>query len=685
MTDTKKNRFLAKPGWRVAGFQFGYWFCSLLFWEILLHIIVLGDFGGNFGYLIGFTASIAALLALVQSFLPKKVNYAVTLVLSIVLTVLYGSQLVYNYVFGTLYSVALMGQGGQAITSFWKETALTMWEELPSIAMLLIPVGTLLCLRKRVGKCFASVGMVCRVAMVVLLLAAHLSCLLGLRLGETGAFSDYYYYYSDAVATQQNAQRFGLLTTMRLETIGSWGSVEEEEESYYVPIVVETEPAVEESIPGETQPAEPEYNVMELDFDALSTMTEDGAILAINNYCAQLTGTQKNDYTGMLKDYNLILLCGESFSTAAIHPEVTPTLYKLASEGIIFNNYYNSFPNTTTNGEYALCMGLWPDTSRTQAASSLYASRESYLPFTLGNAFGEQLGIQAYGYHNYNGRYYGRQESHPNMGYQMKFADDGMEFTTTWPASDLEMMEQSVDDFIGQEQFHAYYMTFSGHYKYDTSINTMASRNYKQVVDLDYTAPCRAYLSCNIELDKAMAYLMQRLEEEGVADRTAIVLAGDHFPYGLTDKQYEELVGHEIDSFTKFHDTLIFWVGGLEENIVVDEYCCNVDILPTILNLWGLEYDSRLLAGTDVFSDGVHMAVNVNKSFMTDKVWFNTSNGETRYLVDESEIPQGYVDNMIRLVNTKFSISSDILNTGYYNFAFGKEAVKVTKDTWNGS
>ena len=228
-----------------------------------------------------------------------------------------------------------------------------------------------------------------------------------------------------------------------------------------------------------------------------------------------------------------------------------------------------------------------------------------------------------------------------------------------------------MDDYIGAEQFHAYYMTFSGHYKYDVNINPMASRNWDAVKDLEaYSAPTKAYLACNIELEKAMAYLMQRLENAGVADKTAIVMAGDHFPYGLTDDQYSELVGYELDHFNKYKSSLLFWVGGLEENIVVDEYCCNVDILPTILNLWGFDFDSRLLTGTDVFSDGEHMAVLTDKSFFTDKVWFNTNNGEIRYLVDESQLPEGYIDSMIQTVKTKFSISTDILNTNYYHFVF---------------
>jgi len=384
----------------------------------------------------------------------------------------------------------------------------------------------------------------------------------------------------------------------------------------------------------------------------------------------------------MLADYNLIVLCAESFATGAIYPELMPTLYKLSTEGIVFNNFYNSFPNTTTDGEYALMQGLWPDTNREKKASSLYSSRNSYLPFTLGNLFMEQRGIQSFGYHNYEGSYYGRDESHPNMGYSMKFAKDGMKFSSSWPASDLEMMEQSIDDYIGMEQFHAYYMTFSGHYKYDNS-NELVVKNWKLARDLPIKSrQARAYISCNLELEYALSYLMQRLEEAGVADKTAIVLVGDHYPYGLEDKEYSELVGYEIDSFSKYKSTLIFWVGGLEENIVVDEYCCNVDILPTILNLWGFDYDSRMLAGTDVFSDSEHVAVLVNKSFLTDKVWVNANTGEIRYLVDESEVPEGYIENMHRMINNRFTISSDILGKCYYNFIFGKDLVKVPKNAW---
>ena len=659
--DWKKIWMAAKPAF--------YWAFALMYWECLLSGAVFHSFGVRI-YALGFTLSAALLVTLVLSFL-RKGRFGAEILLTAVLTLLYGSQIVYHFIFGTLYSVAMVSQGGEAMTNFWRELLAAMGDHFPWLIALLVPLALRIFLRKGLKGELRAKGRI-----VLLALAVALFALTRAGIWQTGTemFSDEDYYRSREIATNQNVQRFGLLTTIRLELTRH---AKTEEQDYYIPEETQGENPAQE-------PAEVKYNVMDIDFDALNALTEDKKLLAINDYCSKVTGTNQNEYTGMLKDYNLIVMCAESFSPAAIDKDLTPNLYKLTQQGIIFNNYYNTFPNTTTDGEYALMQGLYPDAGRSKAVSSLYASRNSYLPFTLGNAFQSQRGVESFGYHNYRGSYYGRSESHPNMGYTMKFAGDGMTFTTNWPASDLEMMEQSVDDYIGKEPFHAYYMTFSGHYKYDIGTNEMAKRNWDQVKDLPYSSNAiKAYLSCNIEFDKAIGYLMERLEQAGVADRTAIVIAGDHFPYGLKDSEYAELIGHDIDGFSKFKSTLIFWVGGLEKNIVVDEYCCNVDVLPTILNLWGFEYDSRLLAGTDVFSDGTHAAVLVDKSFLTDKVWFNASTGEIRYQVPESEIPEGYVENMNQLIATRFSISADILNTAYYNFVFDKGKVYVNRLGWN--
>lgn len=660
------------------------WLGCVAYLEALLHVVVFHGFSLRFLYALGFSVCAGCLLGWVTGLLERRGNRRLCTAVICVLCFLYASQLTYHFVFGTMYSLSMVSLGADAITSFWREMLLSVWGHLPVLILCFAPVPAVCLLGRYAGWIFdggRGLRRLCLPAAAALLHGVLLVCLYS---GGTGPFSPYDLYHGSNTKTDHSAGSFGLLTTFRLE-LGHMLSAGEETTYYAVapePEVKTPSTSEDDAAEDEPEPVEYGYNVLDIDFDALAASTEDERLKRISDYCAQLTGTKQNRYTGMLSDYNLILLCAESFSTAALDEQLTPTLWRLAHEGFVFRNYFNTFPNSTTDGEYALCQGLLPDSSRGKTASSFYASRNSYLPMTLGNIFYEQRGIQAFGHHNYYKGYYGRYLTHPNMGYSMKFAWSGMQFTTDWPSSDLEMMEQSIPDYLGQEQFHAYYMTFSGHLAYNRAVNPMAARNYEAVQDLPCSEAGKCYLACNIELDKAMEYLLRQLEEAGVADRTAIVLAGDHFPYGLTEAEYAELLGHEADFFELYRDTLIFWVGGMEEPIQVDEYCCNVDILPTILNLWGFDYDSRLLAGTDIFSDGPHVAMLVDRSFLTDTLWFDAGKNEARWLVDESGVPESYLDGMIALVQNRFSVSTDILNAAYYNFVFGKEAVNVSREGW---
>lgn len=213
-------------------------------------------------------------------------------------------------------------------------------------------------------------------------------------------------------------------------------------------------------------------------------------------------------------------------------------------------------------------------------------------------------------------------------------------------------------------------MTFSGHYRYSFESNPMCVRNKDKVKDLDYSTAVKAYISCNLELEYALTYLVDRLEQAGKLDDTVIVLASDHYPYGLTEDEYNELAGKEVDTtFGKYKSSFICFNSAMTP-VTVDTPCCNIDILPTLLNLFGLEYDSRLVIGTDVLSTGNHMAVLYNKSFITNQVMYDAVTGKTTYLVDESKVADGYIDAMLQIVSNKMAVSTAILNSDYYRFVF---------------
>jgi hypothetical protein len=317
-------------------------------------------------------------------------------------------------------------------------------------------------------------------------------------------------------------------------------------------------------------------------------------------------------------------------------------------------------------------MGLYPDLSRNKFNASFALSAQNYVPFCVGNVFREK-GYHTMAFHNYYGDYFSRDLSHPNMGFDCYFADAGMEFTTDWPSSDLEMIEASIDDYIDSEgPFHAYYMTFSGHYQYNWH-NAMSAKNRDRVQGLDNIETVKAYIACNLELEDAMAYLLDRLEQAGKLDKTLIVLTNDHYPYGLKAKEYNDLAGEKIDThFEKYHNCFICYTASMEEPVVVDDYCCTADILPTVLNLLGVEYDSRLLAGTDVLSDAPHVALLETGSFLTKDFRYDADSGEITPHAEGTEISGEELDRWSALVNMKLDISREILNNDYYAHVFSQ-------------
>lgn len=645
-----------------------YWVLSFCFWEVLSHGAMFDEFLLAFRFAIGFAVGFGFVAALFTGFLPDRMMLTGNTILNLIMILLYGSQMVYCFIFGTPYSVSQIGMGADAITSFWREMFSAMAEHFLWLLGLFAPMIVLLLMKKwdvlRKGKISTQLSS------LILAVVAFAAVYAQVMFGGTEMFSDYYFLTSSASTTSQTAERFGIpmtfLLELRPETI--LDVQEQEDDSLFF-----TEAEFTEHIEEVEEDNAKGENMLNFDFDALSASTEKGKLKKLNEYISQRQPTSKNKYTGMLRDYNLILICAESFSPAAVHPELTPTLYKLTHEGFVFENYYNSFPNTTIDGEYALTQGLFPDASRGKANSSMLTSADHYLPYTLGNIFAEQLGIHSWGYHNNVGKYYDRNVSHPNLGYEMQFNHSGMELGDEWPTSDLEMMRQSVDDYIHEERFHAYYMTFSGHCKYDVNLNALSAKNFDAVESYSqFNTAQKCYLACHIELDKALEYLMERLEEEGKLDHTVIVMAGDHFPYGLYKDEYFDLIGEPEKTFLKYKSNLVFWVGGMEETVPVDAYCCNVDVLPTILNLWGLEYDSRMLAGTDILSDSMHVAILTNHTFLTDKAWFNPDSGKKTIVEEASDLPEDYIAIMNQLVSARFDMSTQILQNDYFRYVYGK-------------
>ena len=421
-----------------------------------------------------------------------------------------------------------------------------------------------------------------------------------------------------------------------------------------------------EDIPETIEPLP--YNMMELDFCSLIENENNKTVTDMHKYFSSISPTQQNDYTGLFEGCNLIFITAEAFSSLAIDKEITPTLYRMSREGFVFNQFYNPIWGvSTSDGEYVACTSLLPK----RGVWSFSRSSSNFLPFTMGNQL-KDCSYTTKAYHNHSYTYYDRHRSHPNMGYEFMAVGNGLEIADTWPESDLEMMEETLEQFIDKEPFHIYYMTISGHLQYNFAGNYIARKNKESVEHLPYGEAAKAYLACQKELDMAVEYLIDGLEKKGALERTVFVVTGDHYPYGLPKGGIDELAGHRVeDNFELYKSTLIIWKSGMEP-IVVDKPCSSLDILPTLSNFFGFDYDSRLLMGRDIFSKEPPLVLFNNKSWITEKACYN-SRTDTVVFNDGLEWDEEYIKSIHRMVSDKFKYSEKILDMDYYNIVFGGE------------
>ena len=490
------------------------------------------------------------------------------------------------------------------------------------------------------------------------------------------------YYMDENLELQE--ERLGLLTMLRLDIIHTlFPDTVAVPDISQIPEEVEPEPA--EPIPD---PVDRSPHVMDVDLDSLSE-SSNSKVAWLASYMNTVKPTKKNDYTGMFNGYNVVFLSLEAFSGAAISEELTPTLYKLSNECFVFNNFYTPLYYGSTNaGECQNLLGLYP---KQGSPMSLQESGRlgTNCYFSLGPQL-SKLGYHNIGFHN-GWEMYDRAETMWNLGYNdWYYLANGLKAEKTasgnykWPQRDTFMIENTLDMYVNDSvPFNAYYMTISGHTPYSWS---WVALQYKdELADYDWSSTTKAYVATVMEVDRALAALLKGLEEAGQLDRTLIVAVADHIPYTGVEI-LGELTGNYFGTSDMarncneryldtevYRNTLIMWTGSMKEKVEINKVCTQVDILPTVLNLLGLEYDSRMLPGTDMLSSDPGLVIFYSKSWRSDNGLYNSftqefTQREGLHMSDEAI--QAYVDKMNKIVECKRDMTQLILQTDFYDLVF---------------
>lgn len=621
---------------------------TIIYLEIILRISIFKNIHLSFLFTILFSISLGILIHLLTRLFNKIINLVLYTISILIICLYFTIQILYYQFFKVFFTLYSAGNGSQ-ITEFWKDIIILIQDNWIWIVLCFMPfLIFLLYLKKKLKfkrikpkRYFYHLSL----SLFIFIIGY------GLLYIPSSSLNTPLDIYKERTMDEMSVDKFGLLTALRFDIHSLIFGKEEIDIDIQPPIDVVTKPTYT------TQ-------TMPIDFNQLINETENETIKNMHYYFQNITPTKKNEYTGMFKDYNVILLTCEGFSPYAIREDVTPTLYKIANEGFQFKNFYTPiWQVSTSDGEYVAMQGLIPKSG----TWSFKDSAKNTLPFTLGKQY-EKLGYVTKAYHNHSYKYYDRHLSHPNLGYDYKGVGNGLNIKNQWPESDLEMMMQTVDEYINEDKFHTYYMTVSGHTNYTWNGNSMAAKNKDIVKDLPYSELAKGYIATQIELDRALEYLIGRLEEKGIADKTLIALSADHYPYGLPNENYNELANHSIEqNFELYENEFLIWSASMKEPIVVEKYGSSLDILPTLSNLLGLEYDSRLLMGQDLLSDSDPLVIFLNHSFITDKVMYNAKTNEAIWL-NNTEPDQEYLKQINNIVKEKFKYSELILSNDYYKY-----------------
>jgi len=309
----------------------------------------------------------------------------------------------------------------------------------------------------------------------------------------------------------------------------------------------------------------------------------------------------ENQWTGLFEGRNVVLVMLESMDYLAIYNEEnTPTIHKMMSEGINFTNYYAPLygDGATFSNEFALNTGIITPTN----GKAVYNYFDNDYKYSLPNLF-KDGGYRVNSYHENHGSFYSREKLHNSLGYEKyySFYDYGGSAYDVAFDTYLTRTPELLSDFLGEEKdapFFNFFITYSAHlpYHYGDGLTKYA---YRELVDKGELKDNSEDLNCLRAkariTDRALKELIEACPED-----TVFVCATDHYCYGLSDETKSRELGDD-ENLRQRVPFFIYSKGGGYTPTTVDKYCANTDVLPTLVNLMGLEGPEYTL-GNDILS-----------------------------------------------------------------------------------
>ena len=384
------------------------------------------------------------------------------------------------------------------------------------------------------------------------------------------------------------------------------------------------------------------------------------SIKNIDDYLLSKSTYHETKHTGEFEDCNFIYFLVESFDYISIDENLTPTLYKMWSEGYHFTNHYTPvFACCTGDSEFVSMTGIYP----LRSVCTAYEALDTNLTTSLAGLF-KQSGYSVKAFHNWGDQFYKRSKLEPAYGVDEYLDVNGLDIKriSGWQ-SDADLIESALPHFINEDKFFSFFITSSMHWPYDSS-STLGDKYLNEINEYypNYPIEVKRYISKCMEFDRGLELLLEELEKAGKLDNTVISIFADHRPLKFetpTLVKYTQLVDRSGSHDNNLTPYIIY--NNKTRGKEINTPCSTIDHVPTIANLFNLNYDPRFYMGHDAFEDDCIVIFN-SLDWITTKGSYSKSSGKASEGLDKE-----YVDTINAHVKNVTNISKAIIEYNYFD------------------
>ena len=424
----------------------------------------------------------------------------------------------------------------------------------------------------------------------------------------------------------------------------------------------------------------------------------------VEEYIQQHYAKPNPEYFGMAKGRNVIYIHLESFQQFLIdyklkvddkEYEVTPFLNSLyhSKETFAFSNVFNQVKaGKTSDAETMIETGLFGLNQGSFMVNYGGTNTQQAAPFILSKNGYNSSAV----FHGNAGSFWNRNTAYKQWGYNYFF--DASYFTKQnssnsfqYGLNDKYMLKDSIKYLERlQQPFYTKFITVSNHYPYTTSLSG-DDLGFPLAKTQDETI--NGYFATANYLDSSIKAFFDYLKESGLYKNSIIVLYGDH--YGISNSRnpaLAPLLGKNSETWSSYDNAMLqrvpymVVVPGMDKGGIIDTYGGEIDMLPTLEHLLGIESNKFLQVGQDMLSPDHDQIVAFRSAnyFVTPE--YTSYSGRTYYtktgeeITNPDEKTKEELDKIREAANLQLKISDSIQTGDLLRFFKGNDLGKVNPE-----